>query len=58
MTVRICPAGTFAAALPRGCLARPAAAPRVPASGPPVVRLTGRWLVGGGLTVTAVSIPP
>ena len=58
MTVRIRPAGTFTAALPRGATARPAGYPRVPASGPAVVRITGRWLVGSGLTVTAVSIPP
>jgi 4'-phosphopantetheinyl transferase EntD len=57
MTVRICPAGTFAADLPRGS-ARPAS-PRLRAcaAGPPVAA-QGRWLVSGGLIVTAVSIPP
>lgn len=45
ITVRIGQAGTFAATLPRGSAA------------PPAARLTGRWLVRRGLIVTAVSIP-
>lgn len=57
MTVRICSAGTFVADLPRGYMASASGHPGG-SGGPPVARLTGRWLVGSGLIVTAVSIPP
>ena len=46
LTVRIGQAGTFTATLPRGSAV------------PPGAHLIGRWLVKGGLIVTAVSIPP
>ena len=58
MTVRICPAGTFAAALRGGPTAPAAHHPGALAGAPPVAGLTGRWLVSGGLIVTAVSVPP
>ena len=57
MTVRISPAGTFAAAVPCGSVV-PASPHPGAAAGPPVTRLTGRWLVSSGLIVTAVSMPP
>ena len=58
MTVRICPAGTFAADLPCGSAASASPHPGASAAGPPVARLTGRWLVSSRLIVTAASIPP
>jgi enterobactin synthetase component D / holo-[acyl-carrier protein] synthase len=58
MTVRICPAGTFAADLPCGYVAPASGHPSGSGGGPPGARLTGRWLVGNGLIVTAVSMPP
>ena len=58
MTVRICAAGTFAADLPCGTAAPVTPDRGAAAAGPPVTRLTGRWLVGSGLIVTAVGIPP
>src|SRR5215813_7735405 len=59
VTIQISAAGTFAAGLPhdRGAApgsGRPAAAR---AAAPPPARLTGRWLVGGGLIVTALTVP-
>jgi len=58
VTVRIDPGGTFAAVLPCGSAA-PASSGQRGASGggPPVARLTGRWLAGAGLIVTMVSMP-
>src|SRR5262249_41551754 len=57
--IQISAAGPFAAGLPhdRGAApgsGRPAAAR---AAAPPPARLTGRWLVGGGLIVTALTVP-
>jgi 4'-phosphopantetheinyl transferase EntD len=57
MTVQICPAGTFAADLPRGSATSASPHPGASAAGPPVARLTGRWLVSSGLIVTAVGNP-
>jgi 4'-phosphopantetheinyl transferase EntD len=57
MTVRICPAGTFAADLPGGSAASASPHPGVSAARPPVAA-QGRWLVSSGLIVTAASIPP
>jgi 4'-phosphopantetheinyl transferase EntD len=55
VTVQISTAGTFAAVLPRASAADPASGR---AGGrPPFTRLPGRWLAGGGLIVTAVSVP-
>jgi len=59
VTIQISAAGTFAAGLPhdRGAApgsGRPAAAR---AAAPPPARLTGRWLVGGGLILTALTVP-
>ena len=45
MTVRICPAGTFAAGLLCGSEAPVAPRPGAAPAGPPVARLTGRWLI-------------
>jgi enterobactin synthetase component D / holo-[acyl-carrier protein] synthase len=58
MTVRICPAGRFAANVPCGSEASAAPHPGAAAAGPRVARLTGRWLVSRGLIITAVGIPP
>ena len=57
MTVRISPAGTFAAAVPCGFVVPASGHPGASAAGPPAARLTGRWLVSSGLIVTAVSMP-
>jgi 4'-phosphopantetheinyl transferase EntD len=55
VVVQISTAGTFAAVLPRASAADPVC--RNAGGWPSVARLTGRWLAGSELIVTAVSVP-
>ena len=55
VTIRISAAGTFAATLPCAGTADPSDGNA--GGGPPLSRLTGRWLAGRELIVTAVSVP-
>jgi len=58
MAVQVSAAGTFAAVLPRTLRSAPISGHSAgsAADGPPA-RLAGRWLVAGGLIVTAVGMP-